>query len=192
MLSVSEVVVRLLGVCVFIVFCTQCYSEESKAMTREERIRLREETRDMFYHAYRAYMENAYPADELMPLSCKGRYRGLTPNRGDIDDCLGNFSLTLIDTLDSLVVLGDLEEFEHAVKLVIKDVSFDNDVVVSVFETNIRVLGGLLSAHILADYLQQRDGIMTWYKGELLNMAKDVGYRLLPAFNTTTGIPHSS
>jgi hypothetical protein len=41
MLSVSEVVVRLLGVCVFIVFCTQCYSEESKAMTREERIRLR-------------------------------------------------------------------------------------------------------------------------------------------------------
>lgn len=32
---------------------------------------------------------------------------------------------------------------------------------------------------------------MQWYKGELLNMAKDVGYRLLPAFNTTTGIPHS-
>ena len=38
-------------------------------------------------------------------------------------------------------VLGELEEFEEAVKLVIKDVSFDNDVVVSVFETNIRVLG---------------------------------------------------
>lgn len=52
-----------------------------------------------------------------------------------------SFSLTLIDTLDSLVVLGDLEEFEYAVKLIIKDVSFDNDVVVSVFETNIRVLG---------------------------------------------------
>lgn len=48
-----------------------------------------------------------------------------------------------------------------------------------------------MSAHILADYLQQRDGIMLWYKGELLDMAKDVGYRLLPAFNTTTGIPHS-
>jgi mannosidase alpha-like ER degradation enhancer 3 len=38
-------------------------------------------------------------------------------------------------------VLGDLEEFEHAVQLVLRDVSFDNDVVVSVFETNIRVLG---------------------------------------------------
>ncbi|XP_044253364.1 ER degradation-enhancing alpha-mannosidase-like protein 3 [Tribolium madens] len=190
-MSASEVLVRVFCVSVLVGFCAQCRPEENSPMTRAERHRLREETRDMFYHAYRAYMENAYPADELMPLSCKGRYRGLTPNRGDIDDCLGNFSLTLIDTLDSLVVLGDLEEFEHAVKLVIKDVSFDNDVVVSVFETNIRVLGGLLSAHILADYLQQRDGIMAWYKGELLNMAKDVGYRLLPAFNTTTGIPHS-
>lgn len=39
------------------------------------------------------------------------------------------------------MILGDLEEFEHAIKLIIKDVTFDNDVVVSVFETNIRVLG---------------------------------------------------
>lgn len=31
---------------------------------------------------------------------------------------------------------------------------------------------------------------MTWYNGELLDMAKDLGYRLLPAFNTTTGIPY--
>lgn len=54
---------------------------------------------------------------------------------------LCSFSLTLIDTLDTLVILGDLEEFEHAIKLVIKDVTFDNDVIVSVFETNIRVLG---------------------------------------------------
>lgn len=160
-------------------------------MSREERLQLREEARDMFYHAYRAYMENAYPADELMPLSCAGRYKGLTPSRGDIDDSLGNFSLTLIDSLDTLVVLGDLEEFEHAIRLVIKDVSFDNDVIVSVFETNIRVLGGLLSAHVLVEYLQQHAGVMLWYGGELLTMAKDLGYRLLPAFNTTTGIPHS-
>ncbi|KAF7265320.1 hypothetical protein GWI33_021304 [Rhynchophorus ferrugineus] len=168
-----------------------CITEEIKQMSNEERTQLREQARDMFYHAYNAYMENAYPADELMPLSCQGRFRGLTPNRGDIDDSLGNFSLTLIDTLDTLVILGDFEEFEHGVKLVIRDVNFDNDIVVSVFETNIRIVGGLLSAHILADLLQQRDDIMPWYKGELLDMAKDVGYRLLPAFNTTTGIPYS-
>ncbi|KAK9881411.1 hypothetical protein WA026_016301 [Henosepilachna vigintioctopunctata] len=169
----------------------QCKAEETIFMSREEKAQLREESREMFYHAYNAYMKNAYPADELMPLSCKGRYRGLTPNRGDIDDCLGNFSLTLVDALDTLVILGNYSEFEHAVKLVINDVSFDSDIVVSVFETNIRILGGLLSAHVLAYYLQERDGFMTWYNGELLEMAKDVGYRLLPAFNTTTGIPYA-
>ncbi|XP_011137211.1 ER degradation-enhancing alpha-mannosidase-like protein 3 isoform X1 [Harpegnathos saltator] len=159
-------------------------------MNKEEREALKEEARDMFYHAYNAYMDNAYPADELMPLSCKGRYRGSEPNRGDIDSTLGNFSLTLVDTLDTLVVLGDLEEFENAVKLVARDVSFDTDVIVSLFETNIRMLGGLLSGHILAEYLQQRADIMPWYRGELLDLAKDLGYRFLPAFNTTTGIPY--
>ncbi|KAJ8922355.1 hypothetical protein NQ315_004298 [Exocentrus adspersus] len=170
---------------VVILTSEKCLCEEPKFMSRDERIQLREEARDMFYHAYNAYMENAYPADELMPLSCMGRYRGLTPNRGDIDDSLGNFSLTLIDTLDSLVVLGDLEEFEHAVKLVIKDVSFDNDVIVSVFETNIRVLGGLLSAHILADYLQLRDGIMLWYKGGTTRHGERCG---LPTVNMKYGL----
>lgn len=159
-------------------------------MSKEERELLKEEARDMFYHAYNAYMDNAYPADELMPLSCKGRYRGSEPNRGDIDSTLGNFSLTLVDTLDTLVVLGDLEEFENGVRLVARDISFDTDVIVSLFETNIRMLGGLLSGHILAEYLQQRANIMLWYRGELLDLAKDLGYRFLPAFNTTTGIPY--
>jgi mannosidase alpha-like ER degradation enhancer 3 len=49
----------------------------------------REKTKEMFLHAYNSYMENAYPADELMPLSCKGRYRDTQPSRGDIDDSLG-------------------------------------------------------------------------------------------------------
>ncbi|XP_020300609.1 ER degradation-enhancing alpha-mannosidase-like protein 3 isoform X2 [Pseudomyrmex gracilis] len=159
-------------------------------MNKEEREALKEEARDMFYHAYNAYMDNAYPADELMPLSCKGRYRGSERDRGDIDSTLGNFSLTLVDTLDTLVVLGDLGEFENAVRLVGRDVSFDTDVIVSLFETNIRMLGGLLSGHILAEYLQQRADIMPWYRGELLDLAKDLGYRFLPAFNTTTGIPY--
>uniref|UniRef100_A0A2M3ZE11 alpha-1,2-Mannosidase n=1 Tax=Anopheles braziliensis TaxID=58242 RepID=A0A2M3ZE11_9DIPT len=160
-------------------------------MSNKERNELKEESREMFYHAYRAYMDNAYPADELMPLSCTGRYRGVTPSRGDLDDTLGNFSMTLVDTLDTLVVLGDLEEFESAVKLVIKDVKFDNDIIVSVFETNIRMIGGLLSGHILAEYVQKQADVMSWYRGELLEMAKDLGYRLLPAFNTSTGIPHA-
>lgn len=162
----------------------------TNGMSKGEKTALREEARDMFYHAYNAYMFNAYPADELMPLSCKGRWRSQQTSRGDIDDTLGNFSLTLIDTLDTLAILGDVTEFEHAAKLIIDNVSFDTDVVVSVFETNIRVLGGLLSGHVLAEYFQLNTDRMQWYTGQLLELAKDIGYRLLPAFNTTTGIPH--
>lgn len=102
-----------------------------------------------------------------------------------------SFSMTLVDSLDTLVLLGDFAEFESAVRLVIRDVNFDNDIIVSVFETNIRMVGGLLSAHILAEYIQKSAEVMPWYKGELLEMARELGYRLLPAFNTSTGIPHA-
>ena len=48
---------------------------------------------------------------------------------------------------------------------------------------------GLVSAHILAELIRDRQpGKLQWYQGELLNMALEVGYRMLPAFNSTTGI----
>ncbi|BHF57825.1 ER degradation-enhancing alpha-mannosidase-like protein 3 [Sparganum proliferum] len=155
----------------------------------------------MFFHAYKSYMTNAFPADELMPLSCKGRYRNSEPSRGDIDDALGNFSLTLIDSLDTLFVshfsfllqkiLNEFDEFERAVLNILDYVSLDTDVDVSVFETNIRVLGGLLGGHIAALELKTSfPNRMTWYDKQLLEMAVDAGNRLLPAFNTTTGLPY--
>ncbi|XP_067825713.1 ER degradation-enhancing alpha-mannosidase-like protein 3 [Heptranchias perlo] len=159
-------------------------------MTKQEKGKIRNQIVEMFEHAYSNYMKHAYPADELMPLSCRGRVRGLEPSRGDVDDALGKFSLTLIDTLDTLVVLNKLDEFEDAVRKVILSVQFDNDVVVSVFETNIRVLGGLLGGHVMATMLKNHGKKMHWYKDELLYMARDVGYRLLPAFNTTSGLPY--
>uniref|UniRef100_A0A8C8HL98 alpha-1,2-Mannosidase n=1 Tax=Oncorhynchus tshawytscha TaxID=74940 RepID=A0A8C8HL98_ONCTS len=164
--------------------------QEGQAMLPEEKSKIRDQIVEMFDHAYGSYMKYAYPADELMPLSCRGRVRGLEPNRGDIDDSLGKFSLTLIDTLDTLVVLNKLDEFEDAVRRTLRDVRLDNDVVVSVFETNIRVLGGLLGAHTMADMLRQRGKRMQWYRDELLHMAKELGNRLLPAFNTTSGLPY--
>uniref|UniRef100_A0AAR2LVU3 alpha-1,2-Mannosidase n=1 Tax=Pygocentrus nattereri TaxID=42514 RepID=A0AAR2LVU3_PYGNA len=149
-----------------------------------------EQILEMFDHAYGSYMKYAYPADELMPLSCRGRVRGLEPNRGDIDDSLGNLLFTVCFILFFAQLLNRLEDFEEAVKKTVKDVRLDNDVVVSVFETNIRVLGGLLGAHVMADLLKQRGEKMQWYGDELLHMAKDLGYRLLPAFNTTSGLPY--
>jgi len=50
--------------------------------------------------------------------------------------------------MDTLVVLGEYDEFEHAVHLVVENVRFDADLTVSVFETNIRMVGGLISGEV--------------------------------------------
>ncbi|XP_030098091.1 ER degradation-enhancing alpha-mannosidase-like protein 3 isoform X11 [Mus musculus] len=173
-----------------LVLATSVCTAGAAPMSREEKQKLGNQVLEMFDHAYGNYMEHAYPADELMPLTCRGRVRGQEPSRGDVDDALGKFSLTLIDSLDTLVVLNKTKEFEDAVRKVLRDVNLDNDVVVSVFETNIRVLGGLLGGHSLAIMLKEKGEHMQWYNDELLHMAKQLGYKLLPAFNTTSGLPY--
>jgi len=160
----------------------QNHARDGSEFTRDKIIELREEVREMFYHAYRNYLEHAFPDDELKPLACTGRKR---EGRGNLDDILGGFALTLIDSTDTLIVMGEIDDFRVAVNRIINTVSFNNNVTVSVFETNIRILGGLLSAHLFAiEYVPD-------YKGQLLMMAVDIAERLLPAFNTPTGLPYS-
>lgn len=98
--------------------------------------------------------------------------------------------MTLVDALDTFVVLNDPPGFERAVRNVIDWVSFDVNTKPQVFETTIRVLGGLLSAHLFANQTAQPFHL-PWYRGELLAMAHDLGTRLLPAFTTPTGIPYA-
>jgi mannosidase alpha-like ER degradation enhancer 1 len=114
------------------------------------------------------------------------------PHRTNIgtNDVSGNFSLTLIDVLDTFIVLDDRQGFENAVKNVIEWVSFDVNTKPQVFETTIRVLGGLLSGHIFANRTGQPFHL-PWYRGELLELAHDLGKRLLPAFATPTGLPYA-
>ena len=146
---------------------------------RAERLELREKVREMFYHGYNNYLENAFPMDELRPLSCTGH------------DTLGSYALTAVDALDTLVVMGNCSEFERITRWATTHISFDMNKTVSVFETNIRILGGLLSAHLMAADPTQacfKDPARP-YDGGLLSLAHDLGLRLLPAFNTTTGMP---
>ena len=98
--------------------------------------------------------------------------------------------MTLIDVLDTFIVLDDRQGFEKAVKNVIEWVSFDVNTKPQVFETTIRVLGGLLSGHIFANRTGQPFHL-PWYRGELLELAHDLGKRLLPAFATPTGLPYA-
>lgn len=116
-------------------------------------------------HAWSGYRSKAWGADELKPRS------------GSRQDNWGGMGMTLLDSLDTLYVMGMLDEFKEAKEWVAKNLNFNTHHSVSVFETTIRALGGLLSAYDLS--------------GEevFLNKARDLGDRLLPAFNTPTGIP---
>ncbi|XP_017692627.1 PREDICTED: ER degradation-enhancing alpha-mannosidase-like protein 2 [Lepidothrix coronata] len=140
----------------------------------------RERVRAMFYHAYEHYLESAFPYDELRPLTCDGQ------------DTWGSFSLTLIDALDTLLILGNVSEFQRVVNVLQEGLDFDIDVNASVFETNIRVVGGLLSAHLLS----RKAGVEVeagWpCSGPLLRMAEEAARKLLPAFQTPTGMPYGT
>ncbi|KAJ5201551.1 uncharacterized protein N7498_006214 [Penicillium cinerascens] len=132
---------------------------------------LRQETERMFYHGFENYLEHAFPEDELRPLTCGPLTRDET--NMEHNDVLGNYSLTLIDSLSTLAILSSSPEsgdrsfvqFQDGVKDFVRlygDGSpgpagqgerargFDIDSKVQVFEAVIRGLGGLLSAHLFA------------------------------------------
>lgn len=206
---------------------------------------LRQETEDLFYHGFDNYMKHAFPEDELRPLSCKPLTRE-TDNPARLEnDVLGNYSLTLIDSLSSLAILASSFEddkprtkpflyFQDGVKALVelygdgsngtkgqgtRAKGFDLDSKVQVFETTIRGLGGLLSAHLFAvaelpikgynpleaevfaaqrwdkSELNEEESGIRWqngfiYDGQLLRLAYNLGQRLVPAFWTSTGIPY--
>ena len=115
--------------------------------------------REMFTHSYDSYMYNAYPASEVKPLTC----------RPGTFDLVKLPALTLIDTLDTLAIMRNFTEFSRGVERLrdlhksMQEVEYQGKTThilggglfstnqnVSLFETNIRVMGGLLSAHQLA------------------------------------------
>ncbi|XP_022656999.1 ER degradation-enhancing alpha-mannosidase-like protein 2 [Varroa jacobsoni] len=171
---------RIHGFVLPVIFVSILLSDEVCAVSRKQLDDYRERVRTTFTHAYDSYMRHAFPLDELRPLSCDGF------------NTWGSNSLTLIDALDTLVVMGNYSEFRRAAKLVLENTDFDKDLNVSVFETNIRVVGGLISAHLLSKKAGM-DLEQGWpCEGPFLRLAVDVAKRLLPAFDTATGMPYGT
>ncbi|XP_019456645.1 PREDICTED: alpha-mannosidase I MNS5 isoform X4 [Lupinus angustifolius] len=155
--------------------------------------RMRDKVRNMFYHAYDNYMTYAFPHDELKPLS--KTFTNSLSELGNLklehlpQDYNGS-ALTLIESLSSLLIMGNNTEFERAVLWLSENLTFDVDARINLFECNIRVLGGLVSAHLLAS--DSSKGLFQGaYKNQLLVLAEDLGKRFLPAFNTPTGLPYA-
>lgn len=148
---------------------------------------LRGGVRSSFWHAYGAYTAHGLPSDDLLPLSCAGT-----------NASFGGMALTLIDTMDTLAVLGEWRAFVSAARYVQALVSWDAvNATVSVFEVNIRAMGGLLSAHQLLTEAAADAGWVPaeWYPdydGGLLRLAAGLGDRLVVAFDTPTGVPYGS
>jgi mannosidase alpha-like ER degradation enhancer 2 len=117
--------------------------------------------------SWQAYERYAWGHDELKPLS-------KTPR-----DWYGEpLLMTPVDSLDTLLLLGFKDEAAKAQALIVEKLSFDKDISVKNFEVTIRLLGGLLSGY-------QMTG-----DARLLHLAEDLGKRLLPVFNSPTGMPY--
>ncbi|XP_061187713.1 ER degradation-enhancing alpha-mannosidase-like protein 1 [Saccostrea echinata] len=169
------------------------YDKKYGHFSEKDRLESLESVRKVFTFGYDNYMKYAYPLDELNPIYCEGRGPDYdNPSNININDVLGDYMLTLVDTLDTLAIMGNETEFKRAVQLVIDNLSFDKPTTVQVFEVTIRILGSLLSTHLIITDQEQPFGDMRLkdYNNELLLLANDIASRLLPAFeNTATGIP---
>jgi ER degradation enhancer, mannosidase alpha-like 2 len=123
--------------------------------------------RTEFLHAWNNYERYAWGHDALRPLTKTAH------------DWYGqSLLMTPIDALDTLILMHLDAEAERARSLIVNNLSFDRDIYVKNFEITIRLLGGLLSGYQLTG------------DDRLLSLAEDLGNRLLPVFNSPTGLPY--
>jgi ER degradation enhancer, mannosidase alpha-like 2 len=125
------------------------------------------DVRQEFTHAWEGFKKYAWGHDELLPVS-----------RGFKDWHDQPLHMTPVDALSTMLLMGMRDEADKTREFIVANLSFDKDISVKNFEITIRILGGLLSAHQLTG------------DKRLLAMAEDLGNRLLPVFNSPTGMPY--
>lgn len=120
-----------------------------------------------FLHAWTGYRRHAWGHDALKPISRTGH------------DWYGqSLLMTPVDALDTLLLMGLTDEADDVRELIATRLDFDRDLDVKHFEIVIRLLGGLLSGYEMTG------------DARLLAKADDLGTRLLPAFDSPTGLPY--
>uniref|UniRef100_B0SWV2 Mannosyl-oligosaccharide 1,2-alpha-mannosidase n=1 Tax=Caulobacter sp. (strain K31) TaxID=366602 RepID=B0SWV2_CAUSK len=137
--------------------------------TPEDWKALAADVRSEFQWAWQGYVAKAWGKDEINPVS--GTSRSFFIEGHDL-------GLSLVEALDTLWIMGLDAEFQAGVDWVKANLSFDVDGNAQVFETNIRLVGGLLSAHLASG-----DPV-------LLAKARDLADRLAKAFEASPhGLP---
>jgi len=129
--------------------------------------KLAAEVKAEFLHAWNGYKKYAWGHDDLKPLT-----------KSHHDWYPQPLMMTAVDSLDTMILM-DLDDEATATKhYILENLSFDKDIEVQNFEITIRLLGGLLTNYQLTG------------DKRFLNLAEDLGNRLLPVFNSPTGMPY--
>uniref|UniRef100_A0AAY4BNL6 alpha-1,2-Mannosidase n=1 Tax=Denticeps clupeoides TaxID=299321 RepID=A0AAY4BNL6_9TELE len=102
---------------------------------------LRDKRLHMMKFAWDNYKRYAWGSNELRPVSKQGHSSNLF---GSLKGA------TIVDALDTLYIMEMYQEFEEATEWVEKNLDFNMNAEISVFEVNIRFVGGLLSAYYLS------------------------------------------
>ena len=142
--------------------------EDESQTERLDRTKKLDEIKSAFQFSWSGYRKNAWMQDELSPVS--GRYRN--PFCG--------WAATMVDSLDTLWIMGLKSEFEEAVKAV-EDIDFTTSIRndIPLFETTIRYLGGLIGAYDVSGGK---------HKG-LIRKAVELADILMGAFDTPNRMP---
>ena len=125
------------------------------------------EVKAEFLHAWNGYKKYAWGHDDLKPLS-----------KTHHDWYPQPLLMTAVDSLDTMILMGCDEEAAATKKYILENLSFDKDIEVQNFEVTIRLLGGLLTSYQMTN------------DKRFLDLAEDLGNRLLPVFNSPTGMPY--
>jgi mannosidase alpha-like ER degradation enhancer 2 len=140
---------------------------DSPTMTDAEKAQYAAHVKEETLRAWSAYRQYAWGHDELHPLSHK-----------PFDWYGHSLLMTPVDALDTLVIMGLKPQADEARNLIDTQLNFDQDIYVKEFEITIRMIGGLLSSYQLTG------------DKRLLELADDLGHRMLPMFNSPTGMPY--
>lgn len=103
---------------------------------KEERLKRAGAVKESFVHSWEGYKKHAWLRDEVAPIT------------GEWKDTFGGWAATLVDSLDTLWILGLKEDFELAVRAC-EEIDFTTTETkdINVFETTIRYMGGFLAAY---------------------------------------------
>jgi len=150
-----------------IIVASGSFAQKQAKFTEAMKAEMRQKIIDAVRHGWQGYKQYAWGYDDLRPLTKEGRnwYKQ-------------SLLMTPVDAFDTFILLGMKDEAKEAKDLILSKLDFNVDQDVQVFEVTIRLLGGLITAY-------QLDG-----DNKFLILAEDLANRLMPCFNTPTGIPY--